>query len=445
MGIPISRREPMSGEFKAPASKPQTQRALIMAALADGLTTIRSPLMARETSVMIEACRSLGADVYSRNDQLDVRGIGSISKNNLAPPPQASARYIWAAGSALVARVFLTIGSALPDNVIIDGKCNLRVRPFEPLTAVLRCKGVEFGFFDAQDCLPCTVLSAALPGGHYRLTTDISSQFATALLVSAPLAVSSLCIELTGPTYSGSYIRQTIDMMSSFGVAVETEDDLRRISVSSGQSYRAREVKITGDYTSASYILGAAFITRGHIRLSNLDPGSLQGEIAIVNILAEMGARIRWVQGANTLIVDCADLSGLVDATFDLSDYPNILPTVAAVAATVPGRVRIVGGRLTQNHKSRRIDAMAEELSRAGVAVEVLKDEDGLVDGLDIRGKGYYEGGVVFSSHEDHRIVMAITLFTLACSRPCSFSGTADTADSFPEFVDYLGSRAGSA
>jgi 3-phosphoshikimate 1-carboxyvinyltransferase len=111
---------------------------------------------------------------------------------------------------------------------------------------------------------------------------------------------------------------------------------------------------------------------------------------------------------------------------------------VAAVAATVPGRVRITGGRLTQNHKSPRIDAIAAELAQAGVGVQVLTDRTGFVDGLEITGADAHAGGVEFSDHGDHRILMALALFSLACRNPCLFSGVWDTEDSFPDFLDCL-------
>jgi len=387
---------------------------------------------------MIEACRSLGAKVAQLDDRLEVSGIGPIFSQDPDSSATEANRYVWASGSALVARLFLTIGSALPENVIVDGKCNLRVRPFEPLTAALRRKGVEFRFLDVADHLPCAAISTALPGGRYQLGTDVSSQFATALAISAPLAESPVSIELTGPSYSISYIKQTVDMISRFGIAVEADHDMRQILVPNDQSYQSCDVEITGDYTSASYILGAAFVTRGRITLANLDPGNLQGERAIVDILAELGARVRWIPGESAVQFDCGDLPSSVDAAFDLSDCPNILPTVAAIAATVPGRVRITGGRLTQNHKSPRIDATAAELSKAGVPVEVITDKAGFIDGLEVRGAERNAGGVEFSDHGDHRIFMALALFALACRNPCSFSGTTDTEDSFPEFLNCL-------
>lgn len=439
----ISKHEPVNGQFTAPASKPQTQRALVMAALADGLTRITNPLVSRETEVMIDACRALGAKVSRFDDRLEVYGIGPFfgpaSGDGPAVMSRPDSRYIWASGSALVARLFLTIGSALPEDVIVDGKCNLRVRPFAPLIAQLRDKGAEFKFFDAADHLPCVATSARLPGGRYELGTDISSQFVTALAISAPLADSAMLIDLTGPSYSTSYIRQTLAMMERFGVAVEADEDVRRIAVPTGQFYQPRDVEVSGDYTSASYLLGAALVTRGRVTVTDLDPGSLQGERAMVAILAELGASLSWLPGEDTLVVDCTGLPDEVDVAFDLSDCPNILPTVAAMAATMPGRVRITGGRLTQNHKSPRIEAIAAELAKTGVPVRIIVDPAGFVDGLEVRGSGEHKGGLEFSDHHDHRIFMAMAMYSLACQQPCWFSTAPDTEDSFPGFLGYFG------
>lgn len=433
----IARRAPIAGIFRAPAAKPDTQRALIMAALASGVTTIHNPLLSRETEAMIEACRALGADISRAEGTIRVCGTGAAWRQQAGPDPRAS-RYIWAAGSALVARISLALGATLPERLIVDGNCNLRSRPFAPLFSALAGKGVEFAFFDGADRLPAAVLSRALPGGHYRLATSVSSQFATALMVPAPLAEAPTTITLTGPCYSLSYIRQTLDLMQRFGVEATMSEDGREIVVPNDRPYAARSLAIHGDYTSASYLLGAAVVTRGRIVVANLDPLSLQGERAIVEIVRALGAKTEWLPAPNTLLVDASAIDAPVDAHFDLRDCPNILPTVAAIAATVPGRVRISGAQLTQNHKSPRIEAMATELAKAGVEVRILKRADGAIDGLEIHGRNGYRGHVVFSSHGDHRIFMSLALFALSCEQACLFTAD-DTYDSFPDFLTVLG------
>jgi len=429
----IARRAPITGELTAPASKPETQRALVMGALGSGTTVIHRPLIAREIQVMMEACRALGAAVDATPERLRVTGIDAA---NAGRGTRHDCR-VWSAGSALVARTFLAIGAGLPGRVVIDGNPNLKGRPFAPLLGALQGKGVGIDFLEGAGRLPFAARSSSLPGGTYRLETQVSSQFATALLVASPLASDPLAIELVGPAYSLSYIRQTLDMMARFGVAAEVDEGLGRIAVPHGRSYRAQRVELTGDFTSASYVLGAAFVTRGHIKVANLDPASLQGERAIVAILEALGARIRWHRG-NVLEIDCTAVPAAVDAAIDLADSPNILPTVAAGAAPVGGRVRITGARLTQNHKSPRIEAMAAELGRAGVALRVLHDAAGAIDGLEIRGRRHHAGGVAFGSHGDHRIFMSLVLFALACDRACVFADGESTLDSFPGFAAAL-------
>ena len=268
---------------------------------------------------------------------------------------------------------------------MIDGNNMLRNRPFAPLFSTLRAKDAEFGFYNGVDSLPCIALSSKLPGGRYQLETDVSSQFATALMVAAPLADALTTIKLIGKLYSSSYIRQTAAMMRHFGVDGSISADEREILIPNGQSYRSRGVDISGDYTSASYLMGAAFVSRGKITLLNLEPYSLQGEREIIDIIAALGGKVEWLQTSNELKIDCTDLPKKIDVAFDLSDSPNILPTVTAMAVAIPGRVRLTGGRLTQFHKSRRIEAMATELAKAGVGISVLRGSKGAADGLDIR------------------------------------------------------------
>jgi 3-phosphoshikimate 1-carboxyvinyltransferase len=227
-------------------------------------------------------------------------------------------------------------------------------------------------------------------------------------------------------------------MMRRFGIPVLVSDDEREIGVPAGTGYRAQTIAIGGDFTSASYLLGAAFVTRGNVRVANLDADSLQGERAILDVLAELGARVRWI-GGREVEVDCTGLPAEVDATLDLRDCPNILPTVAAVAATVRGRVKVTGARLTQFHKSPRVSAMAAELAKVEVPVRLIEAADGSVDGLEVRGRPVHRGGAVFSSHGDHRIYMSLALLALAGERPSTFAQAVDTADSFPDFTAALG------
>lgn len=439
MAFSIAFREPIVDHFEAPASKPESQRALLAAALADGRSTIKGFLRSNETRAMLDACRSIGALVELDGDCLRVQGIGRQDgvARAITGPVLNDAIYVWASGSALVGRVFATLGCALPRPLVVDGNANLRSRPLAPLVRLLEDKGVHFDYLDQPHCWPCVALSSELPGGVYRLATSTSSQFATALLIASPLAARATELELTGKNYSLSYILQTIDMMRRFGVPVEIGHEARSIVVPAGSRYQPTDVQLTGDFTSASYLMGAAFVTRGAVTIGNLDPKSLQGERAMVDILDSLGVDITW-RDDGFLHVNCTQLPERVDVAIHLENCPNILPTVAAIAATVPGRVCITGAKLTQYHKSPRIEAMATELGRAGADVRILRDADRMIDGVEIRGRRIQPGGVTFADHGDHRIFMALSLLAMASRQPCAFEGSCDTTDSFPAFHDLL-------
>ena len=439
MAFSIALRKPIVDHFEAPASKPESQRALLAASLANGCSTITGFLRSNETKAMVDACRAIGATVTHEGDTVRVHGLGQhdVVAHGISRHSLQDATYVWASGSALVGRVFATIGSALPKPMVVDGNANLRSRPLAPLVSLLEEKGVSFNYLDRPQAWPCVALSSALPGGTYRLKTSTSSQFATALLVAAPLANHETRLELTGENYSLSYILQTVDMMRRFGVPVEIANEARSILVPADSRYQPSDVRLTGDFTSASYLMGAAFVTRGSVTIDNLDPKSLQGERAMVDILESLGVDVTW-RDDGFLHVNCTQLPEKVDVAINLQNCPNILPTVAAMAATIPGRIRITGARLTQFHKSPRIEAMATEIGRAGADVTILRDRDGKIDGLEIKGDRTQPGDVTFADHGDHRIFMALSLFAMACRRPCAFEGSCDTADSFPAFRDLL-------
>jgi 5-enolpyruvylshikimate-3-phosphate synthase len=153
---------------------------------------------------MSDACQALGAVVEVAGATIRVDGVGAGLRDGRH---SGRTTYIWTAGSALVGRIFSVLGAAIPQRAIIDGNSVLRSRPFTPLFALLERHGVRFDHFDQAHCLPCSPLTHELPGGRYSLPTSISSQFATALPATAPLACRPTTLELTGEHYSLPYIR----------------------------------------------------------------------------------------------------------------------------------------------------------------------------------------------------------------------------------------------
>jgi len=412
------------GTFAAPASKPETQRAILAATLADGASQVFGDLRCVETDLMKAACRDLGATIIEHSGHLEIAGV--------AGRPRATRRVIDAGGSGLVFRTVAAIASAAAGPVVVTGDATLRKRVMLPLFQALKALGASVDCVVDAGKAPVVNWGGGFAGGRCALPGDISSQFISAVLFAAPLARGPVEVNISGDIYSASYIRQTLDEMARSGIAVETSQDLSSLKISPGR-YRPHRTSIRGDYTSASYLLAAAALFPGRTELLNVDAESLQGERAILDIIAALGigVEIDAVGRRVTIVNDLERLRG--EVAFDVSDCPNITPTLAALGAFVEGRFRVTGARITRFHKSSRIDAMVSELAGAGVDIKSLY-HDGVIDGFEVRGRPTYPGGNSFSSWGDHRIFMSLFIASLRMKSPCFFSGFEGVDASFPDF-----------
>jgi 3-phosphoshikimate 1-carboxyvinyltransferase len=413
-----------SGTFRIPSSKPETQRAILTASIADGTSRVFNDLRCDETETMKKACRMLGAEIVERDDHLEIRGFGRA--------PRYSNSVIDAAGSGLVFRTMTALSCAFPSPVVITGDATLRNRVMAPLFEALRELGANIQSICQDGKAPIVNWGRALEGGLCRLPGNVSSQFITAILLAAPFARRPVEIEVVGEVYSKSYIRQTLSSMSRAGVPVAAAADYRRFRVEPAV-YRAHDSYITEDYTSASYLLATAALYRGRCVFTNMHGGSEQGERAIVDILRRLGLHTEFDRDKQTLSVDNPDGVLRGDFEIDVTDCPNIVPTLAAIGCYVDGTFRVVGGRITRFHKASRIEAMVKELAAAGVDIEPLYDRD-VCDGFEVRGAASYPGAQKFSSWGDHRIFMSLFVASLRMRAPCFFSGFDDVRLSFPEF-----------
>jgi 3-phosphoshikimate 1-carboxyvinyltransferase len=421
-----------SGTFRVPSSKPETQRAILTGALSEGTARVYNDLRCDETETMKNACRAFGAEITEHDGFLEIQGIGGARPD--------IRRVIQSRGSGLVFRVVTALASVLPSPVVVTGDATLCKRVMEPLLQALRELGADIESIVSENKAPVVSWGRGLKGGTCRLPGDISSQFITAILFAAPLADGPVEIEVTGEVYSQSYIRQTLASLTDAGIKVSASEDMRRYQVEPS-TYQAQDVTTHEDYTSASYLLAAAALFPGRTVLTNVHGDSMQGEFAIVPILEQLGVSVTFAQATSSMTVDNPPGSLRGDFEVDVRDCPNIVPTLAALGAYVEGSLRVTGGRLTRFHKASRIEAMAAELTRAGVDIEVLYD-DGICDGFEVRGARTYPGGVTMSSWGDHRIFMSLFVAGLRMQSANRFSGFEDVRLSFPTFMEEF-ARAG--
>lgn len=432
MLLKVDPLESFSGTFRVPSSKPETQRAILAGTLAEGVSRVFNDLRADESTTMKRACRALGAEIIEHDGHLEIRGRGRSFRHD--------GRVIRADGSGLVFRTMTALSSVQPSPVVVTGDETLCNRVMAPLLDALRELGADVESICRAGKAPVVNWARGLRGGTCRLPGDVSSQFITAILFAAPFAESPVEIELVGAVYSRPYIEQTLSCLTRAGVRVSASSNHRHYRVEPS-AYRAQDVTVHEDYTSASYLLAAAALFPGRSVLTNVHGESAQGEYAIISVLERLGLRMTFDRAASSLTVDNPPGSLRGNIEVDAGDCPNIVPTLAAIGAYVDGSLRVVGGRITRFHKAPRIEAMVAELSRAGVDIELIHDH-GVCDGFEVRGAPTYPGGRMFSSWGDHRIFMSLFVAGLRMRSANLYSGFEDVRLSFPEFLSEF-TRAG--
>ena len=305
----------------------------------------------------------------------------------------------------------------------LDGSEPLRRRPMGPTVEALRALGAEVDEEGAPGHLPLRIRGGALRSGPVALDGSTSSQFASGLLLAAPCFPSGLDLELTGALVSAPYLDMTIAAMAEFGARVD-RPEARRLVVAPG-GYRATEVTVEPDASGASYLFAAAAICGGRVRVEGLGRPSLQGDLAFVGVLEQMGAEVIREPAATEVRV-AGPLRG-VDV--DLADLPDTAQTLAAVAVFARGATRVRGVGFIRFHETDRLAAVVTELRRAGIDAE--ETEDGFV----VR-PGTPRPAVI-QTYDDHRMAMSFALLGLRAPG-IAIADPGCVAKTFPAFWDVL-------
>jgi 3-phosphoshikimate 1-carboxyvinyltransferase len=406
-------KHPLEATVTMPGSKSYTQRALVLAALAEGKSVLRNPLVAEDTSHLLAALRLLGANILSRNGDILVTGTGG----RLANP----GREIYLGNNGTAMRILTGLVSIGWGTFTLTGDQRLRERPIEPLLAALRSLGIDARSLGREGYPPVVIRTSGLQGGKVTLRDIFSSQYISALLLCAPYGAGDTLIELEGRVPSLPYVDMTIEAMTKFGVDVQ-RDTAHCYLVKSGQRYRGIRYRIEGDASSASYFFLAAAICQGKVSVENINPRSLQGDIGFLSLLETLGCSVIWEK--NRVELAGRELHG-GDRVFDLGDMPDMVPTLAVLAALRPGRTVIENVAHLRLKESDRLSALATELGKTGIPVEERKD------GLIITGGQPH--GAEIETYNDHRIAMSFAILGLAVPG-MSIRNPACVSKSFPGF-----------
>ena len=389
-----------------PGSKSLSNRALLMAALAEGDSLITRPLLdADDAKRMLSALRSLGVatEVHPKGEHIVVRGAGGQLRGDCE-------LFLNNAGTATR---FLTAAAVLADGpVTIDGNERMRERPLGELIDLLRELGAEIEELGEPGFVPIRVHgTGTLPGGDITIPTTQSSQFVSALIMVAPWFEEGLTIHLEGEITSGSYIDMTIGLLAGVaGAQLEVSPDGRMIAIAPG-GYSMFEYEVEPDASGSTYLWGAAALFPGALcRVPGMHFTALQHDARFPMVLRRMGCPIEYSGGSGN-VTGAKQLSAIDEA--DLSQMPDTAMTLAAVAAFADGPTRITGLRTLRVKETDRIAAIAAELSKIGCTVDTAADEltvtppDGGVDCSPNCPP------VHFDTYDDHRMAMSLALIGL--------------------------------
>lgn len=411
--LPVSK--PVTGRIRPPGSKSLTNRALILAALAEGPSHLSGVLDSRDTQVMIDSLRRLGIAVEQDLEErtIDVAGCGGRI------PAAGADLYLENSGTSIR---FLTALCSLGEGRFrLDGNARMRERPIAPLVEALRGAGVEAKCELGGDCPPVVIEARGLKGGDVRVSGNLSSQYLSALLMSGPGARSDVRLAVEGELVSRPYVDMTIRNMEQFGA--EVAEPTENVFVIRSRPYRGCRYDIEPDASAASYFFGLAAVTGGTITVEGLSKDALQGDVAFVDALARMGCQVEY--GDSEITVRGRPLKGV---DIDMNAISDTAQTLACVAVFAEGPTRIRNVAHMRLKETDRVVAVVTELRRLGLTVEEFPD------GLEIH-PGPVQPATVHT-YDDHRMAMSFSLIGTRVPG-IRIADPGCTAKTYPEyFVD---------
>ena len=395
----------LSGAVTPPPSKSQAHRLIIAAALSDGFCRLSNVALSEDIQATLRCMRTLDADASA--DGTIIRGADLVDGHD---DPAPELMDCGESGSTL--RFLIPLALALKGKGCFTGRGRLMERPQEPYFELFREKGISWSL--EKDIL---TVEGKLEPGIFSLRGDVSSQFVTGLLYALPLLEGDSEIRLTTDLESRGYVDMTLDALEQFGVRVEY-DGARTFRVPGGQYYRHRDLTIEADWSNAAFWYAAVSLGCA-VEIQGLNAFSVQGDMRVVPYYVKL-------QGAGTV-------------ELDVSQCPDLVPPLAAMAALRAGETtRIVNAGRLRIKESDRLASVTQVLNAMGADVEEHPDA------LTIRGKERLAGGVTVSGHNDHRIAMMAAVAAIRCDKAVTITGAECVKKSYPDFwahYEALGGR----
>lgn len=410
----------INGEVFLPGSKSLSNRALLIAALANGVTKITNLLVSDDINYMLNALTSIGIEYTLSDCGTECTVIGNNGFFNVNEPVEL---FLGNAGTAM--RPLCAALAASEGAFILTGEPRMKERPIGHLVNALTQLNADIEYLENQDYPPVKIKGKSLQGSTVTIDGSISSQFLTAILMIAPLLKTDTNIEIDGELVSKPYIDITLDIMQRFGVNVQN-NDYQSFTVLGNQSYQSVEkYMVEGDASSASYFLAAGAIKGGEITVHGVGKLSVQGDKHFADVLEEMGAEVIWGDESITVVG-----KPLTAVDMDMNHIPDAAMTIATTALFAQGTTTIRNIYNWRVKETDRLTAMATELRKVGAEVEEGEDYISITPPKSLKH-------AEIDTYNDHRVAMCFSLVALS-NTPVTINDPRCTAKTFPDYFDKL-------
>jgi len=403
----------IDGNIECPANKSYTHRAIFLASLAIDKSIIKNILRSEDTKATINTCKNFGVEIKDVGNDITVTSASELKIHS---------NTIDAANSGTTIRIAAAIASLANDKITLTGDSSLKKRPMQPLLDALESLGAKCSSSNGN---PPISVSGEIKGGEVKIPGDISSQFISALMITAPKLENGLILNIQGKLVSKPYIDATITMMKKFGVEVETKTPYKKYIIPE-QNYKATTVTIPSDFSSLALLLSAAVLLGENLTIQ-VSTGSMpQADEAIIDILEIMGVVITLDKN----IIKIKSPEKLDGGKFDLSDSPDLIPAIAILALKTSKPIEIFNVEHARYKETDRIAILARELTKLGI--KVVEKKDGL-----ILNNSDYLTGADLNSENDHRLFMAFCIAGLYVGN-CTISDPDSVKISYPNFISEM-------
>lgn len=398
----------LKGEVIIPPSKSLSHRAIIAAALAEGKSKISNIIYSEDILATIDAMRALGSNIEVYDDYLIINGskpkrVGSVINANES-------------GSTI--RFMIPIALTVDAPVTFDGRNNLVNRPLDIYTDMFDEFGITYS--RGEKYLPMTV-NSGLKSGVYKIRGDVSSQFITGLLYALPLLEGDSKIEITTKLESKGYVDLTMDVLKKFGIEIKTTD-YTSFDIKGGQSYKPLDYTVEGDYSQVAFWAVANTIGND-VTIKCMNENSFQGDKKIIKDINDFGGSVYFKDG--DLVSETRKTKG---TTIEFSNSPDLGPILTVLAALSEGHTTFKNVERLRIKECDRVTCMIEEMKKLGCKMSETNDT------MEIDGIDEFTSSMELSSHNDHRIVMALAIASTRCNSKIKIYNAGAIKKSYPHF-----------